>query len=516
MPLEEHVAVARAAITVGEAIGAGCSTTQVAGLSQQIIAQGNCIEPGAFADMPMRPNLTLGGAVLAFLEEPARDALVAALDAHPTTAMQVNSMLRTVAQQYLLYEWYEAGTCGIGLAATPGNSNHETGLAVDVQENATWRPYLEAQGFDWLGASDPVHFDYVGPGAVDHRGLDVLAFQQLWNINHPEDLLDEDGEWGPQTASRLDQSPAEGFTLGADCGEEPDPAVIEMVGRFDNDLNVFGDGPSATVADLFEGDTAELEIVVTNAGGEPSDELTLHVENRSEHLELIDYAVGDDARELAGADFDVVIPPIEPAASLVITVTVLAASYSVDEVEPQAIGLTITGVSSDAVSADVYSHRRWTWDGRRLEGWHGLGPTGASTTDGRLTLTGNLEVESPPLDEALATVGAIHLRAEGDGATLELEGDAGSVTLPLDLAAGETVVDVTAVAIGETLVAMRVRGVTSLDAMSLEAEGFGGPGGPLGEDADAGCSCGVAGFPTRPAWLWAIGLLGLARLRRRR
>jgi hypothetical protein len=36
-------------------------------------------------------------------------------------------MLRTVAQQYLLYTWYQNGQCGIGLAAKLGNSNHETG-----------------------------------------------------------------------------------------------------------------------------------------------------------------------------------------------------------------------------------------------------------------------------------------------------------------------------------------------------------------------------------------------------
>ena len=38
------------------------------------------------------------------------------------TKMTINSMLRTVAQQYLLYHWYQAGQCSISLAATPGTS----------------------------------------------------------------------------------------------------------------------------------------------------------------------------------------------------------------------------------------------------------------------------------------------------------------------------------------------------------------------------------------------------------
>ena len=43
--------------------------------------------------------------------------------------------------------------------------------------------------FSWLGASDPVHFDYVGPGAVGDKSLGVLAFQRLWNRNNPTDRI---------------------------------------------------------------------------------------------------------------------------------------------------------------------------------------------------------------------------------------------------------------------------------------------------------------------------------------
>src|SRR5690606_34631149 len=186
---ENRIGQVTSAISVADAVSSGCSTKQVEGLSLQIIAQGNCIEPGAFSELVPPGNVNFGSAVLPFLEEPARDALLSALNQNSGTQMQINSMLRTVPQQYLLYRWYQLGTCGIGLAATPGNSNHETGLAIDIQQYNTWKPILEAKGFQWLGSNDPVHFDYVGPGAVNHKGLDVLSFQQLWNINHPEDPI---------------------------------------------------------------------------------------------------------------------------------------------------------------------------------------------------------------------------------------------------------------------------------------------------------------------------------------
>jgi hypothetical protein len=215
----EPIGESAAAISVQEAADTACSTTSVKGLSQQVIEMAACIVPGAYVAVPDRPNLSLGSATLPYLEEPARDALVAALDEHPSTTMTVNSMLRTVVQQYLLYSWYLDGACGIGLAATPGSSNHETGLALDVSEYDAWKSALGQHGFSWLGSSDPVHFDYAGPDAEDFRGTDVLAFQMLWNDNHPEDLIDEDGIYGPQTEARIQASPAEGFPVPPSCGE---------------------------------------------------------------------------------------------------------------------------------------------------------------------------------------------------------------------------------------------------------------------------------------------------------
>ena len=66
---------------------------------------------------------------------------------------------------------------------------------------------------------DEVHFDHLS--SPDLRGYDVLAFQRLWNRNHPEDLIDEDGLYGPQTAARLASAPADGFETGACSGTPP-------------------------------------------------------------------------------------------------------------------------------------------------------------------------------------------------------------------------------------------------------------------------------------------------------
>ena len=244
------------AITVEQAVSAGCSTSQLAGLNQQIVAQGSCIEKDAYVEVPKRPNATFGSAVLPYIQKPAQAALLAALDENSGSQMSINSMLRTVAQQYLLYRWYQLGTCNIGLAAKPGNSNQETGLAIDISEYQSWRPILEAKGFKWFGSGDPVHFDWAGPDAKDYKGVDVLAFQQLWNKNNASDTIAEDGLYGPLTEARLKQTSADGFAIGPDDCSEPPPTPPGGEAKLTVSLSIgsadtLNDGPSQGVPDLY-------------------------------------------------------------------------------------------------------------------------------------------------------------------------------------------------------------------------------------------------------------------------
>jgi hypothetical protein len=216
-----EVAEAITGATVQDALS-GCSTAPVAPLDDQIIAEVNCAIPNQLSPVPKSAtNFSKATTTVAYLETPARDALVTALAANPGMTLSVNSMLRTVVQQYLLYAWYQQGRCGISLAALPGNSNHETGLALDTSDYDAWKPTLEAHGFKWFGSADVVHFDYVGAGSKDLRGEDVKAFQRLWNLNNPGDKITVDGSYGAATEARIKQSPSGGFPIGASC-TQPD------------------------------------------------------------------------------------------------------------------------------------------------------------------------------------------------------------------------------------------------------------------------------------------------------
>jgi murein L,D-transpeptidase YcbB/YkuD len=193
-------------------------TGRVSGLSRQIIAQTNTLQTGILINFESLPGISSSGesALNLYLQAGAKESLRAALRQgiakQPNLKMTINSAYRTVAQQHILYRVYRRDPKLIPLAANPGNSNHEDGLAIDVNNYNAWKPYLLANGWQWLGGNDPVHF-FEDNGRDDIGTLGVKAFQTLWNRFNPNDLMTVDGNFGDQTAAKMDRSPIAGFGI---------------------------------------------------------------------------------------------------------------------------------------------------------------------------------------------------------------------------------------------------------------------------------------------------------------
>ncbi|MGB8690459.1 MAG: peptidoglycan-binding protein [Microcoleus sp.] len=181
------------------------STAVVNGLSQQLIYQLQLIMPDAFVSFD-ELNVDLLDAAFPYVQTQAKQALQRAIQDRGQR-MQVNSAYRTIAQQMLLYNDRENNSNPV---SPPGTSNHQTGLAIDIEDALGWEPYLMQYGWNPL-PNDPPHFDYQGGGTIDLRSTSILAFQQLWNQNHPNQKISEDGGFGPQTEGALNRSPAPGF-----------------------------------------------------------------------------------------------------------------------------------------------------------------------------------------------------------------------------------------------------------------------------------------------------------------
>ena len=195
-------------LQVGAQIPA-CSTGLIQGLSEQVLGQLMTMKPGVLARINHPLIDCSGNQNNPYLQAEALDHLIKAVEERGSKLL-INSCLRTPMQQYMLYEQKQRGQCGIMAAAPPPNSNHNSGLAIDVEDAQGWRPFLERHGWHWIGSFDPMHFDY-NAGGVDLGELQVRAFQKLWNQHNPNQPIAEDGSWGPATAACVDRSPAAGF-----------------------------------------------------------------------------------------------------------------------------------------------------------------------------------------------------------------------------------------------------------------------------------------------------------------
>jgi hypothetical protein len=222
------------AMTVSAAERGSCSTMVVLGLSRQIAAEISCMMPGQLERFTPTANIKFASnAVLPYL---APDAINSVKRAAAGTTITINSGFRTIAQQHLLYRWKQLGRCNLTAVARPGRSNHESGRALDVSNYSAMLTRMRNQGWSHNVPGDEVHFEFLS--AADIRGADVQAFQRLWNRNHPEDQIAEDGDYGPVTAARLSRSPGEGFATGASCDSGPTetlPLASEIEDDAEND-----------------------------------------------------------------------------------------------------------------------------------------------------------------------------------------------------------------------------------------------------------------------------------------
>jgi hypothetical protein len=158
-------------------------------------------------------------AAFPFLQPQAKQGLQQAIQERGIK-MSINSAYRTIAQQILLLLYRCGSGCGYPVVAPPGKSNHQSGLAIDIKDPDDWQPFLEKYGGRRLGSFDPPHFDYVGEGTKDIGSTAMLAIKKLWNKNHQNERIGEDGDYGSQTGDALNRSPAMGFEI-APWDEKP-------------------------------------------------------------------------------------------------------------------------------------------------------------------------------------------------------------------------------------------------------------------------------------------------------
>ncbi len=208
----------------------GKNTKGIAGLSNQLCAV--AVEMGFL--VPIQENLISSDSdslVHQYLHPLAKKSLSkvsAQLEKYRDDAptLIISTAYRTLAQQFILWQNKGPGQ----LVARTGRSDHGNGRSIDVINWLNCQNMLANNGWEQsYPSNDPVHWDY--PDVPDNRERTVQAFQQLWNRNHPNNKIAEDGMVGFNTLSALGKSPCNGFaiapiprimsigSMGSDVGE---------------------------------------------------------------------------------------------------------------------------------------------------------------------------------------------------------------------------------------------------------------------------------------------------------
>jgi N-acetylmuramoyl-L-alanine amidase len=195
-------------MNVTEYLANNCDTVGLLGLSNQIADILLADQSGKVLDITDHVNI-VGSSTIPFLQKEAGRSLIAAIEEKGSKPGLVHA-IRVLPQQAAVSYWYLQRRCGIKLAARPGTSPHERGIAIDINNHAAWRAVLKRHGWIWRGPSDPPHFNYHGGHDPDFGIEGIRSFQKLWNL-HNESKLEEDGVLGPITENKLGLSPAQGF-----------------------------------------------------------------------------------------------------------------------------------------------------------------------------------------------------------------------------------------------------------------------------------------------------------------
>jgi hypothetical protein len=145
-------------------------------------------------------NLKFGsGTIHPYFQKNAAASLLVILENNVIT---LNSGYRTLAQQYILKKNLTT------LVAKVGNSNHGSGLAIDIDEWEKLETIFQKNGWIHPYKSDLVHFDYNG---IDKRQETVKLFQRYWNIHNKNSMIVVDGIVGNQVMNSLANTPINGF-----------------------------------------------------------------------------------------------------------------------------------------------------------------------------------------------------------------------------------------------------------------------------------------------------------------
>lgn len=189
-----------------------CDTTAVRGLSHQIMHQFYCDQPSLIDSIASINQLCISSAAIPYLQKDAAVSLAKTLATEETASYTVTSAIRTIAEQYVLYQWSTKKRCGHSVQEDkPGMSLYMQGVAIKVQsQEFSNSSQVALNGSAWVGQRNGTGFIFNNM-SMNVQKQSILSFQKLWNLNNPTEKIAADGIYTAATEHALRRSPASGF-----------------------------------------------------------------------------------------------------------------------------------------------------------------------------------------------------------------------------------------------------------------------------------------------------------------
>src|SRR5690606_30039931 len=188
---------------------------------------------------------------------------------------------------------------------------------------------------------------------------------------------------------------------------------VAFVGASD----VFADGPSAGVVDVVLGRPFGVEITVQNGGDADSDEVAITV-SLEDAFALDGYSIdGEPADVTPALELSIPVGVVVAGTSTTVLLELTGIAYTADREMPATIAIDVNGVGETELATDIYSDRRFTWDGGRLEGWTSTASLAVDEDAGALTIESTSDpshADSPVLDVPVAEILGMTLTASRD------------------------------------------------------------------------------------------------------
>eukprot|EP00118_Oscarella_pearsei_P021009 m.233549 g.233549 ORF g.233549 m.233549 type:complete len:2254 (+) comp40090_c2_seq1:205-6966(+) len=198
-----------------------CSLSSTRGITNQIFHQFYCDNDNALADISSYPQLCIKSSVIPYLQIDAAKSLKRLLDDDRSKkSLTISSAIRSLPDQYVLSQWQKQGACRqINRVDFPGKSDYMEGVVVDVRQFNQFKLNGSQYGFSWAGNATDNRFTFKGSrlNTVEVQNGMIESFQKLWNLNNPLDTIAVNGQWNNLTATKLSESPLQGFPISPSC-----------------------------------------------------------------------------------------------------------------------------------------------------------------------------------------------------------------------------------------------------------------------------------------------------------